>query len=46
MSRERLGGADVDRPLRGTGGRLDWPRTLPRFDRHWRALLSHLLLLG
>ncbi len=46
MARDRFDGADVAHLLRATGERLDWPRLLQRFDRHWRVLLSHLILFG
>lgn len=46
MERERYDGADVAHLLRASGPRLDWQRLLRRFDRHWRVLLSHLVLFG
>ena len=46
MERERYDGADVAHLLRAQGPQLDWRRLLGRFDRHWRVLLSHLVLFG
>jgi hypothetical protein len=46
MERERFDGADVIHLLRACGPRLDWGRLLARFGRHWRVLLSHLVLFG
>jgi hypothetical protein len=46
MERERYDGADIAHLLRACGPRLDWSRLLERFDRHWRVLLSHLVLFG
>ncbi len=46
QERERFDGADVAHLLRAQAERLDWPRLLRRFGRHWRVLLSHLLLFG
>jgi hypothetical protein len=44
MERERYDGADVVHLLRTCGARIDWPRLLARFDKHWRVLLSHAIL--
>src|SRR5262249_50329766 len=44
MERERYDGADVAHLLLACGARLDWQRLLARFGRHWRVLLSHLVL--
>jgi len=46
MERERFDGADVAHLLDAQGRRLDWDRLLWRFGRHWRVLLSHLVLFG
>jgi len=46
MERERFDGADVAHLLRAQVERLDWTRLLARFGRHWRVLLSHLVLFG
>lgn len=46
MERERYDGADVAHLLHACAARMDWLRLLWRFDRHWRVLLSHLLLFG
>jgi hypothetical protein len=46
MERERFDGADVAHLIRAQGHRLDWDRLLRRFGRHWRVLLSHLVLFG
>lgn len=44
--RERYDGADVAHMLRACGETLAWPRLLRRFDRHWRVLMSHIVLFG
>ncbi len=44
--RERYDGADIAHMLRSCGEHLAWLRLLRRFDRHWRVLLSHLILFG
>jgi hypothetical protein len=46
LDRGRYDGADVAHLLRARADQLDWPRLLGRFDRHWRVLLSHLILFG
>jgi hypothetical protein len=46
MDRGRFDGADVAHLIRACGERLDWPRLVGRFDRHWRVLLSHLVMFG
>jgi hypothetical protein len=46
MERERYDGADVAHILRARAHLLDWPRLIGRFGRHWRVLLSHLVLFG
>jgi hypothetical protein len=46
MERERFDGADVNHLLRARGRQLDWNRLLARFGRHWRVLLSHLVLFA
>jgi hypothetical protein len=46
MDRGRYDGADVAHLLRALSDRLDWPRLLDYCDRHWRVLLSHLVLFG
>lgn len=44
--RERYDGADVAHMLKTYGETLAWPRLLRRFDRHWRVLMSHIVLFG
>ncbi|MCW7538602.1 nucleotidyltransferase family protein [Aquabacterium sp. A7-Y] len=46
MERERHDGADVAHLLRARAGQLDWQRLVDRFGRHWRVLLSHMVLFG
>lgn len=46
MERERFDGADVVNLLRARADSLDWRRLVWRFDRHWRVLLSHVVLFG
>lgn len=46
MERERYDGAEVAHLLRDRAHELDWSRLLQRFGRHWRVLLSHLVLFG
>ena len=46
MERERYDGADVAHLLRACAHKLDWRHLLQRFGRHWRLLLSHLVLFG
>jgi len=46
MDRGRYDGADIAHLLRALGHRLNWRRLLARFDRHWRVLLSHLVMFG
>lgn len=46
MERHRYDGADVAHLLRTMAPRLDWDRVLDRFGRHWRVLMSHLVLFG
>ena len=46
MERERYDGADIAHILQARGECLDWQRLLLRFGRHWRVLLSHLVLFG
>jgi hypothetical protein len=46
MERERYDGADVAHLIHARGAVLDWQRLLRRFDRHWRVLLSHVVLYG
>jgi len=46
MERERFDGADIAHLIRAVGHELDWKRLLRRFDRHWRVLLSHLVMYG
>ena len=46
MERERYDGADIAHILHARAACLDWPRLLARFGRHWRVLLSHLVLFG
>ena len=44
MEKYRYDGADVAHLLLRQGASLDWKRLLRRFGRHWRVLLSHLVL--
>jgi Icc-related predicted phosphoesterase len=44
MEKYRYDGADVAHLLLRQGASLDWKRMLRRFGRHWRVLLSHLVL--
>jgi hypothetical protein len=46
MERERYDGGDIAHLLRARAKVLDWARLLSRFHRHWRVLLSHLVLFG
>jgi hypothetical protein len=46
LERERYDGADINHLLRACGRGLDWRRLLGRYGRHWRVLLSHLVLFG
>jgi len=46
MERERYDGADIAHILHARAECLDWRRLLLRFGRHWRVLLSHLVLFG
>jgi len=46
MERERYDGGDIAHLLLECGAQLDWQRLLSRFGRHWRVLLSHLVLFG
>ena len=46
MERERYDGADIAHVLRARATQLDWRRLLLRFGRHWRVLMSHLVLFG
>ena len=46
MERERFDGADVNHLIRSRGVLLDWDRLVRRFGRHYRVLLSHLILYG
>lgn len=46
LERERYDGADVAHLLRARARHLDWHRLVQRFGRHWRVLLSHLVLFG
>ena len=46
MERERYDGADIAHLLQARAEALDWRRVLLRFGRHWRVLLSHLVLFG
>jgi hypothetical protein len=46
MERERYDGGDIAHILRARAKVLDWARLLSRFHRHWRVLLSHLVLFG
>ena len=46
LERERCDIADVAHLIRACAEVLDWPRLLARFDRHWRVLLSQLVLFG
>ena len=46
MERERYDGADVAHLIHARGRTFDWRRLVDRFGRHWRVLLSHLVLFG
>src|SRR5260370_5281374 len=46
MERERYDGADIAHLLHARAEALDWGRLARRFGRHWRVLLSHLILFG
>jgi len=46
MERERYDGADIAHIMLAHGKNLDWQRILDRFGRHWRVLLSHVVLFG
>lgn len=46
MDRGRYDGADIAHLLRAHADRLDWRRLLARFDRHWRVLLTHVIMFG
>jgi hypothetical protein len=47
MERERFDGGDVVHLLHARATELDWERLLRRFgQRHYRVLLSHLVLFG
>jgi hypothetical protein len=46
MDRGRYDGADIAHLIRARGDRLDWRRLLERTGRHWRVLLSHLVMFG
>jgi hypothetical protein len=46
MERDRFDGGDIAHLFRAQAKTLDWARLLSRFHRHWRILLSHLLLFG
>jgi hypothetical protein len=46
MERERYDGADIAHLLRAQSDKLDWNRLLRRFGKHWRVLLSYIILFG
>lgn len=46
MERDRFDGADVAHLFLSRAEIMDWERLVRRFDRHWRVLLSHLILFG
>jgi hypothetical protein len=46
MERERYDGADIAHVIHARAEALDWRRLVGRFGRHWRVLLSHLVLFG
>lgn len=46
MERERFDGADINHLILACGTALDWERLVARFDRHWRVLLSYIVLFG
>jgi hypothetical protein len=46
MERERYDGADIAHLLRAQSEHLNWHHLLRRFDRHWRVLLSYVMLFG
>jgi hypothetical protein len=46
MERERFDGADIAHFLRLWAPEIDWKRLLWRFGKHFRVLLSHVVLFG
>lgn len=44
MERERYDGADIAHLILAQSATLDWQRLVGLFGRHWRVLLSHLIL--
>jgi hypothetical protein len=46
MERERFDGADVTHLIHAVAEDIDWQRLVARFGRHWRVLLTHLILFG
>jgi hypothetical protein len=44
MERERYDGADVAHLIRTQSDALNWQRLLGLFGKHWRVLLSHVIL--
>ena len=44
MERERYDGADIAHLILAQSETLDWERLVGLFGRHWRVLLSHLIL--
>ena len=46
MDRNRFDGADIAHMLRASAEHLDWHRLMARSSRHWRLMLSHLVLFG
>lgn len=46
MERERYDGADIAHLLRAQSDKLDWNWLLRRFGKHWRVLLSYIILFG
>jgi hypothetical protein len=46
LERDRCDTADVAHLFLKCADKIDWTRLLSRFDKHWRALLAHLILYG
>jgi hypothetical protein len=46
MERERYDGADIAHLIHARAEAMDWRRLARRFGKHWRVLLSHLILFG
>jgi hypothetical protein len=46
QERDRFDGADIAHIILLAAERLDWRRVIDRFDKDWRVLLGHLILVG